>query len=183
MPANSNVAKSRHLLITGGYAALGVAFVLVGVLPFVRGVSAAKGAIAEYKHEIEKRVETKSALTSINKEIHDLEYQVRNYERLVPPNQDLGNFLKQVSEQLDKHGMKEVDIHAQAAITREKSQKLPITIHASGSFVQLQKFLLSLENLPRMCSVGQVILENADPTMNGKVKVNLTLFIYNSKPS
>jgi Tfp pilus assembly protein PilO len=182
MPANSNVAKSRHLLISGGYAALGVAFVLVGVLPYIRGVSAAKGAIFDYKHEIERRVETKNTLTRVNREIHDLEFQTRNYERLVPPNQDLGNFLKQVSEQLDKHGMKEVDIHAQAAITRDKSQKLPITIKASGNYVQLQKFLLSLENLPRMCSVGQVILET-DPAMTGKVNVNLTLFIYNSKPS
>jgi Tfp pilus assembly protein PilO len=167
-------------LISGGYAALVLAFVLLGVLPYFRGVSVANAAIANHQKEIEQRVQTKNALVKISKEIVDLEYQVRNYERLVPPNQDLGKFLEQVSTELDKCGMKEVDVHAQAAITRDKSQKLPITLKASGTFAQLQNFLLKLENLPRMCSVGQVILE-ADPAMTGKVNVNLTLFIYNSK--
>jgi Tfp pilus assembly protein PilO len=182
MPANSSAARSRHLLITGGYALIVVAFGLLTVLPYLRGVSTANAAIAGHKQEIEQRVQTKNALVKINKEIQELEYQVRNYARLVPPNQDLGNFLEQVTVALKTAGMTEVDVHAQAAITRDKSQKLPITLKASGSFAQLQKFLLSLENLPRMCSLGQVILE-ADPAMSGKVTVNLTLFIYNSKPS
>jgi len=182
MPANSNVTRSRHLLITGGYALLGAAFLAVGVIPYFRGVSVANAAIAGNEREIQQRLQTKEALARVNKEITDLDFQVRNYSRLVPPNQDLGDFLEQLSRELTKAGMTEVDVHAQSAITLGKSQKLPITLHASGTYPQFQSFLLSVEKLDRMCSVGQIIL-SADPAMSGRVNANLTLFIYNSRPN
>ena len=34
-----------------------------------------------------------------------------------------------------------------------------------------------------MCSIGRVTIESADQDMTGKVNVDLTLYIYNSKPN
>ena len=181
MPNSPATARSRRWLILGGYAALAATTLLVCLLHY-SGVAAARAAVDRYQGEIEHRLQTKKSLVDANTQIQNIEFQVRNFPRLVPEDQDLGSFLEQLSSELSLAGMKDVDIKNQAAITMGRCQKLPIQLHASGTFAQFHQFLEKVEHFDRLCSVGHITIETADPEMDGRVKVDLTLFIYSSKP-
>jgi Tfp pilus assembly protein PilO len=181
MPANSAVTRSRRVLIGSSYAALATVF-LIGGAYFFRGAAKTRAAIAGFRKEIAQRRQTQSTLDRVNRDIQEINVQVRDYPRLVPENQDLGSFLETLSKLLNESGMKDVDVRNQKPIALEKSQKLPIPLRASGTFAEFHDFLVKLENLPRMCSVGRITIESADQEMTGKVNIDLTLYIYNSKP-
>jgi len=181
MPANSNIVRSRRFLILGGYAALTAVFVLLVVLPYMRGMSASEANIAKTQQEINTNLQKKGELSKVEKNIELLKRQVANYPRLVPENQEIGLFLEQLSKELDAAGMKDIDHKALASQTLGKTQMLPIELHGNATFDQFRTFLVRLEHLQRMCSVGKLEVQ-ADTEMSGKVNVDLTLFIYNTKP-
>jgi Tfp pilus assembly protein PilO len=105
---------------------------------------------------------------------------VRNHDRLLPANQDLGPFMEQLSHELDNAGMKETTVRALPPIALGKSQQLPIEIEGTCTFEQFHDFLVRLEGLPRLSSVSKLSVE-ADTPMTGKVTVLLQLSIYNTK--
>ena len=107
--------------------------------------------------------------------------EVNNYDRLVPGNQDLGPFLAQLSRELDVAGMADITVRALPPTVLGKCQQLPIQIKGKGTYAQFHRFLTRVESFERMSSVSKLAIE-ADTTMNGKVLVDLTLSIYNTKP-
>ena len=180
MPVNSKLTRSRRILILGGYGALALTVALVAVI-HARGMMAADAAIAAARQEIDATLHKKGELADVEKRIELLKRQVANYPRLVPENQEVGDFLVSLTNQFSSLGMKDIAYKSLASIALGKTQKLPIELKGSGTFDQFHKFLVQLEHLQRMSSVGRLNVE-ADSEMTGKVNVDLLLYIYNTKP-
>ncbi|HVX84587.1 MAG TPA: type 4a pilus biogenesis protein PilO [Phycisphaerae bacterium] len=168
--------------IGGAYAAIvGTFGVLIGGA-LVHGHVVEK-SIGATEAQIAQRQQTQVALTGLDQKIKLIKLQVNDYDRLVSPNQDLGEFLKQLNQARDQVGLRDVTISTLALTTRNKSQELPIAIRGTGTFAQFHDFLQRLETLPRMSSVKHLLVEAADPSMSGKVSIELTLSIYSTKSS
>jgi Tfp pilus assembly protein PilO len=173
--------RSNAILLGTGYAVIAVGFLLAGVLPVERGMAAANADIRRQQDEINARIARGRELQDLKGQVALLELETRDFDRLVPPNQDLGPFLTQLYEQLGATGMKDISVRNLAPIPLGRSQKLPIEVRGKGTYAQFHEFLTRLENLPRLSSVGKLSVD-ADTDMNGNVDVQLTLFIYNAKP-
>jgi Tfp pilus assembly protein PilO len=180
--ANKPTPGSRSYLVGGAYGALVAGFLLAGVLPAVTSVVSARADIRSFQAEIDQRLTQARELQDVQKHVALIELETRDFNRLVPPNPDLGNFLTQLYEQLDAAGMKDITARNHAPIPLGRSQKLPIEIRGKGTYAQFHDFLVRLEGLPRTSSVGRLTV-NADTDMCGNVEVQLTLFIYSAKPS
>lgn len=180
--AETATKKGKGRWIGGGYTAIvGTFGVLIGVaLVHAHGVEKAIGAT---QAEIAQREQTDVTLSGLEQKIKLIKLQVNDYDRLVSPNQDLGEFLKQLTQARDEVGLRDVTISTLAVTTRNKSQELPIEIKGTGTFAQFHEFLQRLETLPRMSSVKHLSVEAVDPTMSGKVSIELTLSIYSTKSS
>ena len=181
MPANSKVAKMRWCLVVGGYTALVLTFALTGVTPCVRGTIKARAAITQTQQGLQDHQAKQSQLIDIEKSIELINRQVAHYPQLVPENQNPGDFLSSLSQELHAAGLKDMDHKALASVTMGRTQKLAIELRGSSSFEQFHAFLRKLEQMDRKCSVGRLVVES-DANMSGKVSVNLTLYIFNSKP-
>jgi hypothetical protein len=174
--------SSKSYLTGGGYVALVLGFVLAGILPLLLGMSAARKDIGNYQSEIDIRMAHSRELQDAKGQIALLELETRDFDRLVPRNQDLGTFLTQLYEQLGAAGMKDISVRNLAPTPLGRSQRLPIEVRGKGTYAQIHDSLVRLESLRRLSSVGKLMID-ADADMSGNVEVQLTLFIYSAKPS
>ena len=104
----TNPASSRRLTIFSCYGLLALGFLAAVVFPYVRAVNSAKADIARYSEEIASRQDNKHQLETIKKSIELLELETRNYDRLVPANEDYGSFVTALSDLLDRAGMRDI---------------------------------------------------------------------------
>jgi Tfp pilus assembly protein PilO len=175
-------ARSNHMLLGTGYAVLVVGFIAAGVVPALHNMSVARADIQNYQQEIEARLARARELENLKGQLTLAELDTRDFARLVPQNQDLGLFLTQLYEQLGATGMSDITMRNLPPTPLGRTQRLPIEIHGRGSYAQFHDFLIRLENLPRLSSVGKLDID-ADTDMNGNVLVRLTLYIYSAKPA
>ena len=172
---------SRYFL-AGGYAALVAGFVIAGIIPCARGINAANRGIQQDQAEIESRIAKTRELADINAQVDVIKLETRDFDRLVPPNQDFGAFLQDLSKQLDEAGLTDVTYKNDTVSSVGRSQRLPIEVRGRGTYAQFHDFLLRLEKLQRLSSVGRLSIES-ESDMTGNVNVTLTLYIYNAKPA
>jgi Tfp pilus assembly protein PilO len=175
-----NSGSSRFFLI-GGYTVLVAAFAFFGLL-HMRGVNTARAAIAQDQGEIEARQAKTRELREISSQVDEIKLETRDFDRLVPPNQDFGTFLEDVATLLSESGMRDVSYHNLSVNTLGRSERLPIEVRGRCTFPQFHTFLTKLEGLKRLSSVGKMSID-ASSDMNGEIEVQLTLYIYNAKPA
>jgi len=175
----SNTAKSRRLTIAGSYALLAVAFLSAVVLPHLRAVNSARADVARFSEEIATRKGNQHELETIKKSIELLELETRNYDRLVPANEDYGSFVTALSDLLDRAGMRDITLSALAPTPLGKAQRKPIEIRGKGTYKQFSTFLAGLEDLNRKSSVGKLSIE-ADTELNGSITASFTVYIYST---
>ena len=182
MAAKPGNSKSSAGFLTGGYAVLAIGFLLLAVMPWVRGVRSAQSDIVQFQQEIQSRQSRSQRLEEIKRQITVISGVTRDYDRLVPPDDDLGAFLAAVSKQFDDAGMHNLSKSNMAKTPLGRTQKLPIELRGNGTYAQVQVFLKKLENLPRLCSVGRLNID-AETDMGGDVELHLILYIYSAKPA
>jgi Tfp pilus assembly protein PilO len=180
--SNKVEGSSGKLVLRGGYGALILGFLLAGVFPIVRDVRSARADIQRLESEVVARNGKQRELESIRKSVVELSLETTALDRLLPRNQDLGSFLRDMTTQFGEAGMKDISYHNLPPTPLGRSQRLPIEVKGRGTYAQFHDFLERLEKLPRLCSVGRLSIE-ADADMAGGIEVHLTLFIYNSKPT
>jgi Tfp pilus assembly protein PilO len=171
--------KSPGTVIACCYAALVVGFLGAAVVPYVRAANIAQSDITRSTSEIATRQEKQLQLESVKKSIELLELETRNYDRLVPANDDYGAFVTSVTDQLYKAGMKDITLSALQPTPLGKALRKPIEIKGKGTFEQFQAFLTALEGLNRQSSVGKLSIE-ADSEMNGIITASFTVYIYST---
>ena len=180
--SNRNDASVSHkLVLRGGYTAMVAGFLIAGVFPLVRGLRSAQADTQRLEADIAARNGKQRDLEEIKKGVKELTLETASLDRLLPPNQDLGTFLRDLTNQFGESGMKDIAYKNMPATPLGHSQKLPIEVHGRGTYAQFHDFLVRLEHLPRLCSVGKMTID-ADNDMAGGIEVQLTLYIYNSKP-
>ncbi len=179
--ANRVHPNSGSYLVGGAYAALVIGFLAAGVVPFLTGMSSAKADIRTFQADIDQRLARAKELEDVRKQVALTELQTRDFDRLVPPNPDLGMFLSQLYQQLGAAGMKEITARNLAPTPLVRCQQLPIEVRGKGTYAQFHDFLVGLEGLQRLSSVNRLSL-TADTDMNGNVEIQLTLCIYSAKP-
>lgn len=162
------------LVIVGG-------FVTFGLLPSWYQEHQLQQRITAKRAALEQRLADSRKLTELDQRIKFLSLEVRDYSRLVPDKNNLGNFLESLSHELTQAGVQNTAVQALGPTRLGRCQQLPIQVHGTGTFPAIRNFLIRMESLDRKSSVSKLILEN-DPTMNGQVTLDMTLSIYNALP-
>lgn len=182
MRAESPITRSRRIFIVSGYVVLAVAFMLLGIMPYVRGMSAVQTQIGTAQRDIDSRLSARKTLDQVEKQLRLIRLQVRDFDRLLPDSQNVGDFMEKLSHERDDAGMKDSTVHSLPVITLNRCQQRPIEITGTCTYSQFDEFLKRLEKLDRKSSVSHLSVE-ADTAMTGKVNVSLQLSIYNTKPA
>jgi Tfp pilus assembly protein PilO len=178
--ANKTAAStSSRFFLGGGYAVLLAAFAFFSLL-HMRSVNTARAAIARDQENIDARRGRSKELRAVSAQVDEITLETRDFDRLVPPNQDFGTFLEDVANLLTDAGMHDVSFRNLSVSPLGRSERLPIEVRGRCTFPQFHTFLTRLEALKRLSSVGKLSID-ATSDMNGEIEVQLTLFIYNAK--
>jgi Tfp pilus assembly protein PilO len=181
MPVSLIPAKQRSYLSLCGFGVIGAFFLAISYLPYLHQRAVLRADIVQQNQQIAAIAAQTRQLKDGNAQIQLLGDKVKDYDRLVMTNQNLGSFLEQLSHELTAAGLPNAAVQAMAPVALGKCQQLPIQIHAVGTAAQCHDFLQRLETLPRKSSISHLNLE-ADAGMTGKVSMELTLSIYFLKP-
>jgi len=179
MPLNR---LSRNTLVSiFGFGGILAGFLALGYYPAWSERGALERDIAGQQATLAEHARLADELQDLTRRASSIAFQVRNYDRLVPPHKDLGVFLGQLSHQLDQTGMKDTAVRALQPTSLRRCEQLPIEVRGAGTFGEFHSFLTALESLPRMSSVSRLNVES-DNLMTGHINSELTLSIYNTKP-
>lgn len=104
------------------------------------------------------------------------------YERL-PTEEAVEEILEQVWQATAGNGLTVKSVKADKTVDGSFFKELPLSLVVEGDFDGFYRFLLELENLPRITRVHEMTLTRIDPTNNngrpaGSMKAEFTLSIY-----
>lgn len=170
---------NANRLTMSGLAVLGL-LAAASVVPYWMSWSKLSTAIRSTEEKIALSTQHSQDLLNVQKQARLIRAEVKDYDKLVPGNQDLGPFLGQLTERMQRAGMTDTAVRALAPVPRGKCDQLPIELRGAGTYADVTNFLVQLEGLERKSSVNHLIIDGGS-TMNGRVTVEISLAIFNTR--
>jgi Tfp pilus assembly protein PilO len=158
-------------------AAMVGGFVLFRYLPLQKRTRAIEQKRAEYLLAITKASAQSKQLFAFKERLLELYRTVGNYERQVPVQRDLGEFLQQIANLMNEHNLREQLVEPGTELKTEQLNCIPVSMQCRGSLKQIFEFYKSLQALDRLIRIEQIKLTN-DRDFNGDVSMQTKAVIY-----
>jgi len=176
---NNNPTWNANRITMAGLTLLGL-LAAASLAPYWFSWRKLTTAIRETQEKIELTEQKTQELLRVERRSRLIRNEVKDYDKLVPDSQDLGPFLGQLTQEMQRAGMTDTAVRALAPIPRGKCDQLPIELHGAGSYPDFKNFLTRLEELERKSNVNHVMIDG-DPAMDGRVTVEVSLAIFNTR--
>ncbi|MEM8836153.1 MAG: type 4a pilus biogenesis protein PilO [Planctomycetota bacterium] len=76
----------------------------------------------------------------------------------IPPENDMAELIRTLSETMDSAGLRDRDISLQNSKQLDEASVLPISVRAGGSFDEVREVIRDVESMPRLVRVGRMRL-------------------------
>jgi Tfp pilus assembly protein PilO len=124
-----------------------------------------------------KMDEQAKKLPAIKTQFAQMQAQVGNYEAKIPADRQLGAFLQEIADVMNKHNLREQVVQPESEMQADTLMCIPVHIQCKGTESQLFEFFKSLRNLERLIRIERVQLKN-NLEMNGIVTLDARVNIY-----
>ncbi len=154
-----------------------VVIVLGGVglwLPAWLNIKDMHGQIAKAEEQLGIARGRTDGLAQLAREVEQLRSQVATNNRIIPAQAELANVLRQLSVQLDEHGLTGKGMSTGEARPVADCQGLPVSLTVTGRGQDVLKFVQSVESLPRMIQVESLAM-GTGKDQDGRVEADLEL--------
>ncbi len=152
-------------------------FTLFGYLPLRERMRAVEQKRALQALGIVKASAQNAQLLALKEELVKLGRAVGNYERQIPQERALGEFLHRIADLMDGHNLREQLIQPGKEIQADELRCIPVSMQCKGRSRGIFEFLKSLQSLDRLVRVEQVRLVN-DRDFNGMVSMEISAVVY-----
>ncbi len=154
-----------------------VAFTLVVYLPQRRQLGELKQQRQETATALERDKTRATELALIRGEVTRMTEQLNYFNRRLPNQQELGQFLKDVSGYARSSGLDGATFQPQKPVQGELYVRMPIEMHFQGRFSDLYGFLRQAKNMTRLTHVREMTVRN-DKDLGGRCAIDMTMTIY-----
>jgi Tfp pilus assembly protein PilO len=120
-------------------------------------------------------------LPALKTQLAQLEAQVGNYDAKIPADRELGAFLQEIADVMNKYDLKEQVVQPESEMQADTLMCIPVRIQCKGTADQLFAFLKSFRNLQRLIRIERVQFKNT-LEMNGIVMFDARVNIYYRQP-
>jgi Tfp pilus assembly protein PilO len=127
-------------------------------------------------------------LPDVERAVTELEVRVDNYDKQLPRQQDLGQFIRDIHGVVRDADLRRVTVqpgvpHRSELAGNTVVSELPIALRFEGDFLSVFNFLRKTEEMQRLTRVRDLKLKNADRqgSKPGQVEVELSMNIYFSE--
>jgi Tfp pilus assembly protein PilO len=152
-------------------------FALFGYLPLRQRMRAVKQKRALQALAIAKASVQSGQLTMLKEQLLKLNRAVGNYERQVPRQRALGEFLHRIANLMDGHNLREQLIQPGKEIQADELRCIPVSMQCKGRSREIFGFLKSLQSLDRLVRIEQVKLVN-DSEFSGEISMETSAVVY-----
>lgn len=169
----------QQLIIVFSMAAMTAGFLLLRYFPVRQKIKAASQAKQQQQMVITKAAAQIQQLPFLAEEVAKLKGQIGNFEAKIPNSRQLGPFLQQITDVMNKHNLREQSVQpdTEAGLELEDIRCIPIDIQCKGRLKQIFSFFKSLKKLDRTVRLEQVELES-DSDSVGDVSMRAKAAIY-----
>ncbi|MFZ0035612.1 MAG: type 4a pilus biogenesis protein PilO [Sedimentisphaerales bacterium] len=152
-------------------------FVLFGYLPLRKGMKSVEQAYTAQMLAISKVSAQRQQMPAAREQLLQLQTVVRNYERKVPAQRELGVFLHRITNLMNEHNLREQLIQLDEEIKAEELNCIPVNMQCKGRLSQIFEFYRQVQGLDRLVRIEQVKLVN-DDGFSGEVIMQTKAVIY-----
>jgi Tfp pilus assembly protein PilO len=152
-------------------------FVLFRYLPLRSKMKAIRQIKSSQALTIAKGAADNKQLLLINEQLLKLQGELEHYEAKIPEQSDIGGFLHEIADLMNKHNLSEQMIEPHKEIRAEKLNCIPVKMQCKGRLAQIFEFCQQLQALDRLVRIEQVKLSN-DSDYNGQVDLESMAIIY-----
>ena len=171
------VFEKQQLVIFGAAAALLTGFVFCGYAPLQKKLDQVCQVKADQEVLIATAAEQKTQLPLLEEQLDELQGMIANYELNIPQQRDLGGFLQQIADLIDKHDLTEQVVQPGSETQADGLKCIPITIQCKGSLSRIFDFYRELQELDRMVRIENVKLVNKKD-YSGEVSMQTKAVVY-----
>lgn len=181
-----------NLVVAGTVVALTAGFVFAMMIPGLKEVDEKRVAIDKESAQVKAEQQQVGDIGEVYAAIMSLNHQTSDFHARLPNEQRIGEFLRDVSDQLQKQGVEDYTVQPfdpvrlQSEILPDSMKilagttVLPVGITFQCDFRQLFDFLAAMEALPRLSHVESIKI-SLNNNQAGRIRVELVFQTY-SKP-
>ena len=169
------IGKNSHLIA----GALVVAFVFAAgaFVPQWRRLRSLELRTQVMRQQIEQSQVRMAGATNTFDRVTGARRRAPVFEAAIPPTDELGAFLEQVSRIADQLELADRDMTPAREQTCRDTAVLPIEVSFRGTFDAVYAFITQLESMPRVARIQRLLLDVADPA-TGQLRSTMTVFVY-----
>ncbi len=133
----------------------------------------------EHKQAMLEKLQAATAQTAdLARQIEQIKTEIQSIEARLPSGKEMDNVLRQVSNVAAKNDLKVPNFkRSDKILTAGTAMEQPVDIEITGDFDGFYKFLLDLEQLPRITRIPDFSIVRSDK-VDGEMKTKFTLSIY-----
>ncbi len=169
--------NKQQLIIIAAAILMICVFSLVWYLPLQKRKNAIEQAYTIQQLSLDNSTLQNKQIPALKEQFEQLGVSIGNYDLQIPKYRNLGTFLQEIAELMNKHDLKKQVVNPNVEIQTDDLNCIPVTIQCNGKLSQIFEFFNSLQNLDRLIRIEQVTLIN-DKNFNGQVSMQTKAFIY-----
>jgi Tfp pilus assembly protein PilO len=152
-------------------------FVLFRYLPLQRKTKFLRQAYAVQMLTISKASAESQQIPTIREQLLQLQTAVGNYERQIPAQRELGEFLQRIANLMNEHNLQGQMVQPDKEIKAGELNCIPVNMQCKGRLSQIFEFYRRVQGLDRLVRIEHVKLAN-DGGFGGEVTMQTDAVIY-----
>jgi len=169
--------ERRQITICVAAAVMVCGFVLFRYLPLQRKTKFLRQAYAAQMLAISKASAESQQIPIIRERLLQLQTAVGNYERQIPAQRELGEFLQRIANLMNERNLQGQLIQPGKEIKAGELKCIPVNVQCKGKLSQIFEFYRRVQGLDRLVRIEHVKLVN-DGDFGGEVIMQTEAVIY-----
>jgi len=167
----------RHYwVVLAGLGVLAGAYLLIGHVVLGGRLADARSQIARAKARIAQDQAAADRIPQLQQDVERLRRQLNDFDHRLPAQQELGEFLKEISNTAQAQRLESRGIQPGISTRDKLFSRLPITLGFNGGFADVVGFLEKLDGLTRLTRIERIEIrptENEGQALQVDMQINI----------
>jgi len=129
-------------------------------LPQNRQIKGLRGRMAEQRVRLAENAQKSSGVPEMARQVEEMKTRYRNFDRRLPKQKELGEFLREISSNLSEEELSNRLIKPGSPVREEVFHTLPIILRFRGSYLALASFLKRIDEMARLTQIQKLCIVN-----------------------
>jgi Tfp pilus assembly protein PilO len=166
----------ENLIMVSVLAAFVLGGLLIGYLPSARKLDRIAQENVTIRTALEVDGEQAAGVPGLMRQVEEMKSKYKDFDRRLPRRQELGGFLREISENLAEENLTNQTIEPGKPLQEDLFFTLPIVMKFRGTYMSLARFLERIDGFERLTRIGRLAI--APGPSGGLLDITVQMNIY-----